>query len=63
MNNPAWTWFAITFQCVYAYIVALIIYQVGTFAATGQFTFGTVCGLGAILLLIYLLGRKNPYKA
>ena len=62
MNNPAWTWFAITFQCVYAYIVALIIYQMGTFAATGQFTFGTLCGIGAILLLVYLLGRKNPYK-
>lgn len=61
MNNPAWTWFAITFQCVLAYVVALIIYQVGTFAVTGQFTFGTVCGFAAILLFVWLLGRKNPY--
>lgn len=63
MNNPGWTWFAITFQCVLAYVVALIIYQVGTFAATGQFTFGTVCGFVAILLYVYLLMRKNPYNS
>lgn len=61
MNNPGWTWFAITFQCVLAYVVALIIYQVGTFVTTGHFTFGTVCGFAAILLFVYLLGRKNPY--
>lgn len=62
MNNTSWTWFAITFQCALAYIIALIIYQVGTFATTGVFTFGTVLGFAAIVLLVYLLVRKNPYK-
>lgn len=61
MNNPKWTWFAITFQCVLAYIYALIIYQVGTFFTTGNFTIGTVFGFGAIAFLIYMLVRKNPY--
>lgn len=62
MNNIGWTWFAITFQCVLAYIVALIIYQVGTFAVTGVFTFGTAAGFAAIAFLVYMLVRKNPYK-
>lgn len=62
MNNTGWTWFAISFQCALAYVVALIIYQVGTFITTGVFTFGTVLGFAAIALLIYLLVRKNPYK-
>lgn len=62
MNNIGWTWFAITFQCVLAYVVALIIYQVGTFAVTGVFTAGTAVGFAAVAFLVYMLVRKNPYK-
>lgn len=60
MNNPKWTWFAIGYQCTFAYAVSLIVYQLGMLV-TGQ---GNVIGvLAAILvlaLLIFLLVR--PYK-
>lgn len=62
MNNARWTLFAIGFQCLLAYVVALIIYQIGTFIQTGVFTFGTVVGFIVILLVLFLLFRKNPYK-
>lgn len=57
MNNPKWTVFAITYQCVFAYVVALIIYQIGSFAITGIFTLGTLVALVLITLVIYLLFR------
>lgn len=62
MNNPAWTWFAITFQCALAYVVSLIIYQLGTFMTTGVFTFGTFAGFGAVVFIVYMLIRRNPYN-
>ncbi len=62
MNNPAWTWFAITFQCALAYVVSLIIYQVGTFMTTGVFTLGTFAGFGAVVFIVYMLVRRNPYN-
>ena len=61
MNNARWTWFAIGYQCVFAYIVALIIYQVGSLF-TGSFGVGTIFGIAAIVLLVYGLVRKNPYE-
>ncbi|MDR2798413.1 MAG: ferrous iron transporter B [Treponema sp.] len=58
MNNPRWTWFALGYQTVYAYIIALIIYQLGNLFAGSGFGIGTVFGFAALALLIYLLVRK-----
>ena len=33
MNNAKWFWFAIGYQCILAYIVAMCIYQIGTLVA------------------------------
>ena len=59
MNNGKWTAFAIAYQCVFAYVVALIIYWVGLLC-TGVFSGWTVVALLLIVGLIYLLFR--PYK-
>lgn len=60
MNNIKWFWFAIGYQCVFAYVVALIIYQIGA-ACTGELN---MIGLAAAVILlagiIYLLFR--PYR-
>ena len=37
MNSGKWTWFAIGYQCVFAYAVAMIVYQVGRLFAGGGF--------------------------
>jgi ferrous iron transport protein B len=59
MNNAKWTWFALGYQTSYAYIIALIIYQLGTLFSGGGFGAGTVFAFAALALLVYLLVR-NP---
>ncbi len=58
MNNGKWTAFAITYQCVFAYIVGLIIYQIGNLFVYGTFGFGTVVAIVFIICIIYLMVRK-----
>ena len=61
MNSPRWTLFAIGYQCVFAYVVALIVFQFGRLFADGVFTLATGVAVALLALLIYLLVRKNPY--
>jgi len=60
MNSLKWTMFAVGYQCGFAYIVALMIYQLGTFATGGGFGIGTVAGVVCLIGLLYMLLRKNP---
>lgn len=60
MNNTKWFLVAIGYQCTLAYVVALCIYQIGTFATTGVFGIGTVVAFLFVIAFIYLLFR--PYK-
>jgi ferrous iron transport protein B len=63
MNNPRWTWFALGYQTAYAYVIALIIYQLGTFFSGGGFGVGAAAGFAALALLVYLLVRpQRPPK-
>ena len=60
MNNAKWFWFAIGYQTILAYIVALCIYQIGSLITTGAFGVGTVIAFLFVLVFIYLLFR--PYE-
>ena len=63
MNNPKWTWFAIGYQCGFAYLVAFVIYQLGTLFsgnASGLGVVGAILAFALIAGTIYLLVR--PYK-
>ena len=60
MSNTKWFWFAIAYQTVFAYIVSLCVYQIGTAIATGSFGIGLVVAVLFVVLGIYLLVR--PYK-
>ena len=63
MNNPRWTAFAIGYMCVFAYVTALITYQLGGLV-TGEVSFNLFTVVAAALLvgMLYLLFRKNPYE-
>ncbi len=67
MNNAKWTWSAIGYQTVLAYVVSLCVYQIGTFITLGKFGLGTVVAILLILGFIYLLVRPAktgvPVKA
>jgi len=62
MNSPKWTAAAIGYMCVFAWVISLIIYQVGVLITDGVFGVWTVLALMAIVSIIYLLFRKNKYE-
>ena len=60
MNNTKWTWFAIAYQCGFAYAIALMINQFGN-AFTGNLNvIGLVVAITLLVCLVYMLFR--PYK-
>ena len=61
MNNARWTLGAVGYMCAWAYVMALIVYNlIGLFFGVG-FTVWTVFALAALIALVYLTVRKNPY--
>ncbi len=60
MNSAKWTWFAIGYQCGFAYVVALIIYQVGSLFAGNVNVIGLIFAILFLALIIFQLIR--PYK-
>ena len=62
MNSRKWFWFAILFQNIFAYVVCLCFYQIGSFVTGGAFGFGTVVGFVVLIVMLFLLFRPDPYK-
>ena len=62
MNDRKWFWFAIAFQNIFAYIVCLCFYQIGSFVTGGAFGIGTVVGFVVLIVMLFLLFRPDPYK-
>ena len=62
MNNARWTLGAIGYMCGFAYVVSLIVYQLGGLI-TGEVSFGigTIAAAAALVGLVYLLVRRNKY--
>ena len=61
MNNGKWTAFAIGYMCVFAYVVSLIVYQIGLLA-TGVFHVWTAVAIILLACMLFLLLRKNRYN-
>ena len=62
MNDRKWCWFAMLFQNIFAYVVCLCFYQIGSFVTGGAFGFGTVVGFVVLIVMLFLLFRPDPYK-
>ena len=63
MNNAKWTAFAIGYMCVFAYVVSLIVYQIGgLIIGEVSFGIGTVVAVVLVVGIVYLLFRKNKYE-
>ena len=60
MNSPKWTCIAIGYMCVFAYAVALIVYQIGSIFTGNVNVVGLICALAVLAFIIYMLVR--PYK-
>ena len=62
MNSRKWFWFAILFQNIFAYVVCLCFYQIGSFVTGGAFGIGTAVGFIVLIVMLFLLFRPDPYK-
>ena len=62
MQSRKWFWFAIIFQNVFAYCVALMFYQFGLLMEGGSFGIGTAAAVIVLLGFLYMLFRPDPYK-
>lgn len=60
MNSAKWFWFAIGYECGFAYVIALIVNQLGKLFTGDVNVFGLIVAILAIALIIYMLVR--PYK-
>ena len=62
MNSPKWTAFAITYQCVFAYVISLIVYQLGAIftAADKENPVGIIFALIALAFLVFMIVK--PFK-
>ena len=61
MNSGRWTAFAIAYQCMFAYAVGMIVYQLGLMLSGAGFTALTAAAIALLIGLIYLVVRKNRY--
>ena len=62
MQSRKWFWFAILFQNIFAYIVCLCVYQIGSFVIGGAFGVGTAVGFILLIGILFMLFRPDPYK-
>ena len=63
MNSRKWTWFAIGYECGFAYAVAFVVYQLGSLLAGGGSIAGTVLALAAVACFVWLLLRPRKEAA
>ena len=62
MQSKKWFWFAILFQNVFAYLVTLCVYLIGTLVTGGGFGVGTAVAFVVVAVMLFLLFRPDPYK-
>ena len=62
LNDRKWFWFAILFQNLYAYAIALMVYQIGSLILYGTFGFWTIVAFVVLAFMLFMLFRPDPYK-
>ena len=63
MNSAKWTWFAIAYQCLFAYAIALMIYQFGSLFMGQPHVIGLIAAVLVLLLMVYMLFFKKYSEA
>ena len=62
MQSRKWFWFAVLFQNVFAYLICLSVYQIGSLMMGGAFGIGSAVGILVAILFLFLLLRPDPGK-
>lgn len=62
MNSAKWTWFALGYQSIFAYVIALIVYQIGSvISGEGLNIIGLIVAVILIVVLLYFFFRPNKF--
>ena len=61
MNSAKWTWFAIGYQCLLAYAVSLVVFQIGSIFTGNANVIGIIFAVAVLACFFYMLFRKNKY--
>ncbi len=63
MNNTKWFWFAIGYECGFAYVIALIVYNIGS-VVSGNITLATIIGaiVSVVFIVLMVIQLVKPYK-
>ena len=63
MNNAGWTWFAIAYQCLFAYAISLMIYQFGSLFTGNGNVIGVIAAVAVLGVIVYMLFFKKYREA
>ncbi|MDY5941052.1 MAG: ferrous iron transporter B [Eubacteriales bacterium] len=63
MNSAKWTWFAIGYQCVFAYAISLMIYQFGSAFTGNLHIIGLIAAVAVLAVMVYMLFFKRYSEA
>ena len=63
MNSAKWTWFAIGYQCAFAYAISLMIYQFGSIFTGSLNVIGLIAALAVLAAMVYMLFIKRYSEA
>ena len=63
MNNPKWTWFAILYQCGFAYVIAFLVSQIGNAFVGSINILGIIISVAILACMIYMLFFKKYKEA
>ena len=63
MNSAKWTWFAILYQCLFAYAISLMIYQFGSVFTGNVHIVGLIFAIAILGLMVYMLFFKKYKEA
>lgn len=62
MNSAKWTLFAIGYQCVFAYVISLIVYQIGSVFMDRINYFGLSAAVILLAIIVFFCARQNTEK-
>ena len=63
MNSAKWTWFAILYQCVFAYAISLMIYQFGCVFTGSLNVIGLIAAITVLAVMVYMLFIRRYHEA
>ena len=63
MNNAKWTWFAILYQCGFAYVIALMVNQFGMLFTGKVNVIGLLVSIALLGIMIYMLFLRKYHEA